>query len=210
MNLPTTPQARAMADAIVPLYERHAEAWHARRRAEATMEAGWLTRFIAGLPAGGAILDLGCGTGQPIARWLHAQGHAITGVDTSANMLAHARSHMPTQRWLQADMRSLQLGETFAGVLAWDSFFHLTVEDQRAMFPVFAAHAAPGAMLMFTSGPQHGEAIGEFEGEPLFHASLAPDAYRQLLADNGFEVLVFTPEDPSCGRHTVWLARQAG
>ena len=42
------------------------------------------------------------------------------------------------------------------------------------MFPRFAAHAQPGAPLMFTSGSEAGEAIGEWQGEPLYHASLEP------------------------------------
>lgn len=143
-----------------------------------------------------------------MARWLAQRGFAVTGVDSSAAMLAHARALQPAQEWVQGDMRTLALGRSFAGVLAWDSFFHLCHEDQRAMFPVFAAHAAPGAMLMFTSGPSHGEAIGEFEGEPLFHASLAPEAYRHLLGAQGFEVLDFVPDDPACGFHSIWLARR--
>ena len=195
---------------IIPLYDRHADAWHRRRSAHASLEEAWLTRFSAGLPDGAGVLDLGCGTGQPMVRWLAQRGFAITGVDSSAAMLAHARALQPAQEWVQGDMRTLALGRRFAGVLAWDSFFHLSHADQRAMFPVFAAHAAPGAMLMFTSGPSHGEAIGEFEGEPLFHASLALEAYRSLLDAHGFEVLDFVPEDPACGFHSVWLARCLG
>ncbi len=76
--------------------------------------------------------------------------------------------------------------------MAWDSFFHLGFDDQRRMFAVFRAHAAPGAPLLFTSGPRHGEAIGRFRGEPLYHASLAPDEYRALLAANGFAVVAET------------------
>jgi hypothetical protein len=49
-----------------------------------------------------------------------------------------------------------------------------------------------------------------FAGEPLFHASLSPDAYRALLSQHGFEVVAFVPEDPTCGQHTVWLARFLG
>jgi hypothetical protein len=50
--------------------------------------------------------------------------------------------------------------------------------------------------------------MGEFEGEPLYHASLAPDAYRQLLAENGFAVIEVKFEDPECGGHTVWLCQR--
>ncbi len=105
-------------------------------------------------------------------------------------------------------MRELALGEKFGGVLAWNSFFHLTPEDQRAMFAIFGAHGGEGAVLMFTSGPKAGEAIGRFEGEPLYHASLDPEEYRLLLAEAGFAVMEYVPEDPACGGHTIRLARR--
>jgi hypothetical protein len=75
------------------------------------------------------------------------------------------------------------------------------------MFAIFRAHAAPGAALMFTSGPSDGEAIGTFHGEPLYHASLAPDEYRALLRRHGFDVISHRAEDPGCGGRTIWLAR---
>ena len=75
------------------------------------------------------------------------------------------------------------------------------------MFPIFREHAAPSAALLFTSGPRHGEAIGTFHGEPLYHGSLATAEYRRLLDDNGFVVIANVAEDPDCGGHTVWLAR---
>jgi hypothetical protein len=105
-------------------------------------------------------------------------------------------------------MRTLALGTCFTGLIAWDSFFHLSPDDQRLMFPVFRAHATPGAGLLFTSGPRHGEGIGDVHGDPLYHASLAPDEYRSLLAANEFDVVSFVPEDPACGGHTIWLARR--
>src|SRR5271154_6000664 len=104
-------------------------------------------------------------------------------------------------------MRTLSLKRVFPGILAWDSFFHLNHDDQRRMFPIFHAHAAPRAALMFTSGPAHGEAIGQIEGEPLYHASLDPTEYQQLLDSHRFDVVATVPEDPSCRGRTVWLAQ---
>ena len=103
-------------------------------------------------------------------------------------------------------MRALALKDTFDGLLAWDSFFHLAHDDQRRMFPIFERHASPGAALMFTSGVSHGEAMGSYRGEPLYHASLAPEEYRTLLKSAGFRVVAHIAEDPDCGGHTVWLA----
>ena len=62
--------------------------------------------------------------------------------------------------------------------------------------------------MIFTSGPENGEAIGDLFGDPLFHASLAPDAYRAILAAAGYRVLSYVPNDPTCGGHTVWLAKK--
>jgi hypothetical protein len=75
------------------------------------------------------------------------------------------------------------------------------------MFPIFRAHAAPRAALMFTSGTSRGEAIGQLEGEPLYHASLAPAEYTDLLTSQGFDVVAHVQEDQNCGGRTVWLAQ---
>jgi hypothetical protein len=111
---------------------------------------------------------------------------------------------------VEADMRRLLLGRRFAGIIAWDSYFHLTPSDQRAMFPIFVAHSAPGAMLMFTSGPEAGVSIGTFQGEALYHASLDPQEYAALLLEHSFVLLSHVVEDPDCGGRTIWLARYAG
>ncbi len=197
-----------IASRIIPLYDRHAMAWD-RLRGKHLAERAWLDRFCAALPVGARILDLGCGSGEPIARHLSERGFRVTGVDSSPAMIALCQHRLPGHHWVVADMRSLALAESFDGILAWDSFFHLPRTEQRCMFRVFAAHSAPGAMLMFTSGPDEGEAMGSFEGEPLFHASLSPAAYREVMARHGFEVVAHTIEDADCGGHTVWLARFA-
>jgi SAM-dependent methyltransferase len=195
------------ADTIVPLYQRHAKAYD-RLRGRSLCEKGWLDAFAALLPQGGSILDIGCGMGEPIARYLIERGFALTGNDTSPDLIAMARERFAQAAWYVADMRTLALGRTFDGLLAWDSFFHLDADHQRRMFSVFRAHAAPGAALMFTSGPAQGEAIGTFEGEPLYHASLDADEYRALLDTHGFRVVRHVADDPACTGHTVWLAQR--
>lgn len=107
------------------------------------------------------------------------------------------------------DMRSLQLASRFDGVLAWDSFFHLTPDDQRHMFTVFDQHAASSAVLMFNSGPAEGQAVGEYRGDPLYHASLSADEYRAVLHNIGFTVIAHVANDWSTGGgRTVWLAKR--
>jgi SAM-dependent methyltransferase len=197
------------ADNIIDLYNRHANAWVGARLREAPFyERGWLDKFCGLFGAKGSVLDMGCGAGEPIATYLVKQGYSVTGVDASKAMIALFQQRLPDQDALVADMRMLSLKRVFSGILAWDSFFHLNHDDQRRMFPIFRSHAAPRAALMFTTGSVHGEAIGQLEGEPLYHASLDATEYRQLLDSHGFDVVANVPEDQSCGGRTVWLAQR--
>lgn len=195
-----------MHDRIIGLYEENAAAWDTLR-SRVLDEREWLDRFTALLPDGGSILDLGCGMGEPIARHVIEAGYRLTGIDSSPSLIAMAKDRFPEQQWIVGDMRELALEERFDGVVAWHSSFHLSPDDQRPMIARFAAHLRPGGMLMFTSGPEHGEAIGEWQGEPLYHASLAPEEYRALLDANGFDVVAHRIDDPDCGGATIWLAR---
>ncbi len=196
------------ADRIVGLYERHAHAWVADRQRGSFRERHWLERFAALLPSAASVLDVGCGAGAPIAEFLHDAGFRVTGIDSSPTMIDMCRTRRPQGEWLVADMRALSLGRAFHGIVAWDSFFHLTRDEQRRMFPRFAAHAAPGAALLFTSGTDDGEAIGSYAGEPLYHASLSTEEYRSVLNGSGFAVRDYIADDPRCGQHTVWLAQR--
>lgn len=190
---------------VTSLYQRHAGAF-ARDRGRHFLERRYIDAAIAHVSAGGPVLDLGCGAGEPIAAHLISCGLSVTGVDAAPEMIELCRQRHPCANWVVADMRTLELGQRFDAIIAWDSFFHLTRDAQRLMFPIFAAHAASGGALLFNSGPADGEAIGDLYGEPLFHASLAADEYRTLLSDNGFTVLDHVVEDPACGGRTIWRA----
>ncbi|WP_293419833.1 class I SAM-dependent DNA methyltransferase [Phreatobacter sp.] len=192
---------------VPAFYEKHTGDFD-RERGRDLMERDHLAAAIEGLRPGARVLDLGCGTGQPIAAHLVSEGFRVTGVDVAEAMIVVCRGRFPGHEWIAADMRRLDLGRIFGAVVAWDSFFHLPRNDQRAMFPVFARHVAPGGSLLFTSGPSDGEVVGSLYGDPLFHASLAPAEYRSLLDASGFDVVRHVVEDPDCGSHTVWLARR--
>jgi 2-polyprenyl-3-methyl-5-hydroxy-6-metoxy-1,4-benzoquinol methylase len=187
-------------------YERHADRFD-RDRGNSLMERPYLDAVTSSLKPGAAILDLGCGSGEPMARHFIERGYEVTGIDAAPSMIAVCRQRFPSASWIEADMRTLVLGRRYDAIVAWDSVFHLDQDEQRAMFPVFRRHIAPGGMLLFTSGPKAGVEIGKMYGEELFHASLDPDEYRALLASTGLRVVCHMVQDPQCGMHTVWLAQ---
>ncbi|MCB1503360.1 MAG: methyltransferase domain-containing protein [Hyphomicrobiaceae bacterium] len=201
-----------LAEKIVEHYEKHAVAWDRDRQSHVRngiwKDKGWHDRFIGRLQRGASVLDLGCGPGRPVAQHLANAGLRVTGVDASPTMISLCRERLPDHHWIVADMRTLALGRRFGGILAWDSFFHLNHDDQRRMFTVFADHASTGACLVFNTGPQHGESIGEYQGDKLYHASLSPAEYESLAAASGFEVILHVANDAAAGGRTVWLCRR--
>jgi SAM-dependent methyltransferase len=103
----------------------------------------------AAVPAGAAILDLGCGTGR-IAHPLVDLGHPVTAVDSSADMLAHVRG----AQTVRSQIADLRLGRTFDVVLMASHLVN-TVDDARrhALLDAAARHLAPGGVLVAEQYP---------------------------------------------------------
>lgn len=194
-------------DNIQGVYDRQAATYDAQR-STALFEARWLARFTAGLPPGGDVLDLGCGTGRPIAGWFIAEQFRVIGMDFSEPMLQIARTRWPDGDWRQGDMRVLDLPERFDGIIAWNSFFHLTPDDQRACIARIAAHLRPGGSFLTTVGPRAGSVGGTVGDEDVYHASLSPAEYATCLEANGLRLTGFMSEDPETQDHSVLMARK--
>ncbi len=98
----------------------------------------------------GAVLDLGCGTGNATFP-LVARGLKVTGLDASAEMLAVAREKLPGVTFVQADFTSFVLPTRFSLVCSvFDSLNNLlTPEAFSSMARSVYAHLRPGGFFMF-------------------------------------------------------------
>jgi SAM-dependent methyltransferase len=114
---------------------------------------------------GGAVLEVGCGTGRillPIAR----AGCTITGIDSSPTMLERCRGKVSgglavTLR--QVDMRDFDLGTTFALIIApFRVVQHLTtIEDQLKFLATIHRHLAPRGRFVFDAfNPRFDKLVG--------------------------------------------------
>jgi SAM-dependent methyltransferase len=179
-----------------------------RDRGKSLFEKHWLDRFLENLPAGGKILDLGCGSGEPIAAYLINQGFQLTGVDYAPAMIELAQQRFPDQCWLVQDMRNLVLDGPFDGVISWNGSFHLNPDEQRRFIPQISSLVAPGGRVLLTVGHEPGEVTGMVAQEIVYHASLAEDEYRRLLSRAGFRQIEFCPQDPECNFHSILMAHR--
>ena len=191
---------------VYEFYEKIAD-WFNEQRSRTLFEKPYLDKVISYLKPGAKILDLGCGMGEPIAKYLVDKGYQLTGIDGSQKMIDMARKRVPQATFLVGDMRQCNLGKKFDCIIAWHSFFHLPPDDQRAMFEIFEQHCNPGCLLLFTSGPDAGEVWSDNGGQNLYHASLSTEEYNTLLARHHFTVLQHVVEDKNCGDATIWMAR---
>ena len=97
-----------MSDRNRVVYEQVAESWDALRGNE-LIEKAWLERLAAAVSPGARVLDLGCGTGSPIAGFFVAAGCDLVGVDFSPAMIAVARKNFPDAEWHVADLSLIHI-----------------------------------------------------------------------------------------------------
>ena len=105
--------------------------------------------------ADGPTLELGCGTGRPMLRWL-AAGHDVEGIDASADMLDRLRRHAE-ERGLDpvvhhGDIAPLALGRTYAAVVCPAGSFTIIHDDDRIerALASYHDHLRPGGVLALT------------------------------------------------------------
>ena len=115
-----------MDDATLQFYRRNAEAYAKR---EITSRYQRLTKFLALLPPGAAILELGCGAGSDSAEML-ARGYGVSPTDGSPELaeIASRRLGRPVGTLLFHDLDAV---ETYDGVWANACLLHVP-RDQLA------------------------------------------------------------------------------
>ena len=96
-------------------WERVADQYDARER---VIVGALFGDFMASLPDGGRVLDVGSGTGLPYAGALVEGGFDVLGVDVSSRMVKLARGHVPGACFVEMSMTEMAYEEEFEGVLA--------------------------------------------------------------------------------------------
>ena len=167
-------------------------------------------RFEALLPAGGRVLDLGCGSGWA-ARRLRASGLRAVGLDRSAGRLARARAGDRPTPLVLGDMRALPIAlGSVDGVWACASLLHLPKADLPSALTAIHAVLRPSGALYLSLKAGAGEAWSMRGGAPRFFAYYADAELDRLLDAARFQVVdgwtdPAPPEDPT----HPWLNRLA-
>jgi SAM-dependent methyltransferase len=191
-------------DALSYLYRGDAE--------EPEVYAAWLAQLQARVPAGGSVLDLGCGCGVPLARDLAAGGYAVTGVDLSAVQVKRARQLVPTARFLHAD--ATQIGfpsSTFDAVVSLYALIHMPLDEQPPLLDRIGRWLRPGGWLLATTG--HGAWTGREDhwlggDAPMWWSHADAATYRAWIEQAGLSVVAQEVIPEGDGAHALFWARR--
>jgi len=140
----------------------------------------WIQRWSHLLAPGCTALDIACGGGRHM-QWLSARGHAVLGLDRSAEALALAQAF--GQTW-QADIENGPwpfTDRTFGAVVVTHYLW-------RPLWPQITASVAPGGVLLYETFAEGNETVGK-PSRPDF--LLRPGELLQVCADAGLRVVAY-------------------
>jgi cyclopropane fatty-acyl-phospholipid synthase-like methyltransferase len=143
----------------------------------------------------GRILDLGCGAGEPFARFFVDHGWTVTGVDVSEQMLALAAKYVPEMKTICTDMREVEFAsDNFEAITAIYSLFHIPNCNHAALFTKFYRWLCPQGKMLFTYATKEYTGSDEFDGykefleQELYYSHKSPEALWADLENTGFHI----------------------
>jgi ubiquinone/menaquinone biosynthesis C-methylase UbiE len=168
------------------------------------------------LPPHAKVLDVGSGTGWPVAEDLAAAGHDVVGVDVSSAMVEIARRQVPKARFLHADVREWESEDaSWDAVCAFFPFLQMTRDEVVAVLAKIARWLKPGGVLALVTVPMDVEGlVVPFLGHTVRLTSFAGPDLISHVERAGLTVLdtrstVFSPdrEGQPDEEHLLVLAR---
>ncbi|WP_405851360.1 methyltransferase domain-containing protein [Streptomyces sp. NBC_00090] len=160
----------------------------------------WLT---ARLGPGARVLDVGSGTGRPVADRLVRSGCEVTGIDVSGAMVELARAQVPEARFEQHDVRDFDAPPgSFDAVCAFFPLLMMSRAEASAALDRMAGWLAPGGYLVTATVPADVDGVEiEWMGRRVEVSSFSVEEYlRKQREECGLDVLhhevsVFQPDD---------------
>lgn len=191
----------------------------------------FLESTIEKLPPKSRVLDVGCGTGRPVAHSLASAGHEVFGIDVSQEMVNIASSQVKGD-FQKADMRKYKPDAPFDAVFVILSLFQITPGETNLVCYNIAEWVKPGGFVVVGITPSTSLPEGSFIYDPTWDCArqmrkpwmdkytnetfFSEGSWRKMLRAAGFNVedetiYTFTPNDPdhkSSEVHHLLLARK--
>lgn len=146
-------------------------------------------RAIAFVDTPTAALDVGCGCTGRFIDLLVSAGFSPEGVDVSDKMLALAKQRHPDICFHHKDICQWTLPQQYSLITAWDSIWHIPLDQQRPVISKLAKGLLPGGVLIFSFGGTDApsEHCDDFMGPQVCYSTLGVNGFVSLLIELGCE-----------------------
>lgn len=169
----------------------------------------YLQKFLQLLSPQSYILDLGCGSGDPIDKELIKQDHLVIGLDISPVQIGLAKKNCPTGSFYIRDIQTLQENEfTVDAVVSFYAFFHIPREKHLKLLQTVNSFLPIGGLVLLTMGDTDFEGYHKLYGVHMWSSQYNPQKNAQIVVDAGFEIISNTIDSSGKEKHQILLCRK--
>jgi SAM-dependent methyltransferase len=135
----------------------------------------------------GGALDIGCGGSGRIIDLLLNHGFEVEGLDLSKEMLRRAKRRHSNVHFYLTDICTWEFPKTYDFISAWDSIWHVPLNQQLSVLYKICSGLAAGGVFIFTTGglEKPDEVTNPCFGQPLYHAAPGVPAVIRALEASG-------------------------
>lgn len=155
----------------------------------------WLKKLLRRLDPDSAVLDFGCGSGDPAGVAI-AKKHKLTGVDISEKQIRLARRNVPDGTFIHNDAGSVDFPPgSFDAVVSFYTIEHIPREEHAELLDrIYQWLKKDGYLLISLEAGESEGVIGEWLGVPMFFSCYDPETMKKLVGEAGFDLLEIAVE----------------
>jgi len=171
----------------------------------------WCKRILELRPNSKTALDIGCGCGIPVCKYLSENGLQTVGIDISKRQIERAKILAPRATYICDDY--LRTNDTQYDVItAFYSIIHIERTLHRLVFEKLYNQLGDHGIAVVTVG--HDEWEGHEDnwlgvvGAKMYWSHYSVDRYHEMLNTLNFNIILdeFIPEDNS-GHNNLWIQK---
>lgn len=169
----------------------------------------YLDRLSQLLKTGAVILDIGCGAGIPVDKYLLGKGFRVKGIDISKQQIELAKKNLPDGDFGVKDMSELQDGEyQVDAVVSFYAIFHIPREKHLELFKKIRTFLKPGGYILVTMGSSDWEGSEDFHGTKMWWSHYRAEKNTELVRQAGFKIILDEINSSGGEKHQVILAEK--